>query len=237
LYVETIDVTGLQDNSLTYIAPEAVQKALIDSLGKRIFFVSPNQIEKQVKTEFPFAQEVYASKRIPDTLVVRIVERDPVLTVRFVDVTHMFSSSLDVEPDSDMLIDGEGIVLSTCTASLEFCSDHPLCLVTQPWGTLTPGDTYFFSELESVVEMQALLQKLGIEARAFAVPMKDTIVVMFEDGTRAIFSVGTPISQQVNLLEYTKENLALKGKKYKELDFRYEQPVMRVDKYTDWVTE
>ena len=60
---------------------------------------------------------------------------------------------------------------------------------------------------------------------------------MFEDGTRAIFSVGTPISQQVNLLEYTKENLALKGKKYKELDFRYEQPVMRVDKYTDWVTE
>ena len=71
----------------------------------------------------------------------------------------------------------------------------------------------------------------------YVVPENDVVVVLFEDETRAVFSLRKSVEDQIDQFEYTKENLLLEGKTFKELDFRYDKPVLRVDKYSEWMLE
>ena len=244
-YIEHIEVQPLTEDNLQYIESDELRDSLVDVIGQRFFTVSPSEIEAQLLEEFPFIQELYVTKRIPKTILVRVSERTPVMVMNnMVGTPSDDTSSIDAFTDihsvpsaEDILVDSDGFVLAQCTDEEELCKELPRCATDNTWGIRPPGSTIFFTELSGVVEIDSLFIDGSYDVVGYVVPESDTVVVQLEDGSRIIFSLDVSVSEQFSTFEYTSENLSVEGKTYREIDLRYDRPVLRVDKYTDWVTE
>lgn len=217
-YVQNFIVTSFDEEELVYIDDEEVQDSLIEYIGQRLFQLDVNEVESTVLESFTFVMEVYVSKRVPNSVTVKIVERIPTLTIKFEKV--------------DYLIDDDGIVLCTCEDYSDACEGIPSVVVTGYKREIEIGQKPFITEIDEVVEIASLETDVGVKMTEFLVPTEDVISVTFEDSTRAIFSTEKQISDQIETYSYTRENLLLKNESFKEIDLRYDRPVIRVDKYT-----
>jgi hypothetical protein len=236
-FIQDFEVEGFAGEELEYIREDQVEEALDMYYGQRLFLVSTDEITDSLKSEFPFIDTVYVTKHVPDSIKVRIVEREPYLVLGELDAKELFPAVTSAIYDSAVLIDETRYVLGMCSAEGLLCDKLPFCLFLDSPDTYQPGDTVYFAELDEIISLEDLFSRIDVIPEGYAVPESKIVVVAFDDGTRAIFSLDRPLEEQVVSFEYTRENLALEGKSYKEIDFRYDRPVMRVDKYTSWVTE
>ncbi|GAG84065.1 unnamed protein product, partial [marine sediment metagenome] len=226
-YIQNLNISSFDDSSLTNVTEEEIDDYLVVYLGRRLFWVRPTDVENDLQYQFPFIESAYVTKQIPDTLTIRIVERDPVLIFHPVDASKLFKTN-NSETLDGYIIDSDGLVLDTCEENNDLCDELPLCTILETAGTYSIADTIYFAELESIVLMNHSLLDQKEKVTEYVVPENDVVVVLFEDETRAVFSLRKSIEEQIELFEYTKENLSLEGKTYKELDFRYDKPVLRV---------
>ncbi len=217
-YVQNFIVTSFDEEELEYIDDEEVRDSLVEYIGQRLFQLDVNEVESTVLESFTFAKEVYVSKRVPNSVNVKIIERIPTLTIKYGKV--------------DYLMDDEGIVLGTCEDYFDACEGIPSVTVTGYNRDIEMGQKPFITEIDEVVEIANSEIDVGVEMTEFLVPMEDVVSVTFEDNTRAVFSTEKQISEQVETYSYTRENLLLKNEPFKEIDLRYDRPVIRVDKYT-----
>ena len=236
-YIQEFEVEGFAGESLVYIDPDDVESELSEYYGERLFLVSTDDIADSLSSSLPFIKKVYVTKHAPDSIQASIIEREPVLVIGPMTFKTLFPPSVESVFKHAALIDGERTVIATCVDEEDICAGLPVCLFSDTPESYELGDDVFFAELDEIIDLDSLFDEIGMSPTGYAVPEPNVVVVSFEDSSRAIFSLEAPLDEQVVSFEYTRENLALEGKKYKELDFRYERPVMRVDKYTVWMTE
>lgn len=231
-YVEDITVTPLTEKSFRYIDDEEIEDFLLSYIGKRIFSISTSKVETDVYNQFAFSDEVYVSKRFPNKLQVRIVEREPVL---YVETSVNNQDQSDTSPG--YLIDKNLYVLSSCLNYSKRCEELPSCKMSIELTDSNIGSQISQKIVKDVIDLNRQFKSRDVKVEQFMIPESHVIIVIIDDSTRAIFSDKKDLTDQFDDYLYTRENLVLKGESYKEIDMRYDRPVVRVDKYTEWMTE
>lgn len=217
-YVQKFEVESLGEGDLKYIDQEDVNDLLVDYIGERIFEVDTSAVESVLKNSLSYIDEVYVSKRVPNSLQVRIVERAPTLKL---------SKGEDI-----YLIDSDGLVLEDCMVKNSKCGDVPIVKVSYYTSEINVGEQPFITEIDEIIQIIQKQSELGVEITQILVPESGVIYAILDDSTRVIFSAVDDVFDQINLYSYTRENLLLKNEGFKEIDMRFDRPVVRVDKYT-----
>lgn len=217
-FVQNFDVTSFDDEELSNIDSEEVEDFLVSYIGKRIFEVDTREIEVKLQEEYSYIRDVYVSKRVPNSLQIRIIERIPTLII--------------TNKSIDYLLDDDGQILEDCSIEGTKCSVKIKINVSYYSGDIEIGDKPFITELDESIVLTQNQDKLGSAITEILIPESDVIYLTLEDSTRAFFTTQEDIVSQIGLYSYTRENLMLKGEKFKEIDMRFERPVIRVDKYT-----
>ena len=217
-YVQSLEIESLEAEVLTYVDREEIEDSLVDFIGMRLFQLDTSSVESKLSEDFTFIKESFVSKRVPNSLSIKIVERVPTLNLTKGKISY--------------LLDDEGLVLGLCTDYESYCDKVPIVTVSNYVGEIEVGEIPFIIEVDEVIELAESEKELGLDIQEFLIPEDTVISVYFEDSTRAIFSVDKDISEQINEYSYTRENLLLKNDPFKEIDMRFDRPVIRVDKYT-----
>ena len=217
-YVQTFEIEPLESDELTYIDREEVEDSLVEFIGVRLFQLDTTSVENKLSKDFTFIKDTFVSKRVPNSLSIKIVERVPTLNLTKEKVSY--------------LLDDEGLVLGLCTDYQSYCEKVPSVTVTSYIGEIEVGKVPFIIEVDEVVLLAESEKELGLDVLEFKIPVDSVISVYFEDGTRAIFTVDKDMIEQIKEYSYTRENLLLENESFKEIDMRFDRPVIRVDKYT-----
>ena len=128
-YVEHIIVEPSGESDFTYIDREVIKDQLLPYEGRRIFWVSTNEVHNLIVENNPFAKSVYVSKRIPDSLIVRIVEKDPMAVVREGDINLIEQVCAGPLLETDFVINSDGTVIANCSENMKACVRVPLLVV------------------------------------------------------------------------------------------------------------
>jgi hypothetical protein len=217
-FVQNFEVTSFDEDNLRYIDSEEVEDFLVGYIGKRIFDVDNSSIEKELKENYSYIYEVYVTKRVPNTLQIRIVERKPTLKLKSGDQVY--------------LMDIDGFILDDCLKSESHCGDFPVVEASYYSGQIQIGQKPFITEIDEIIEILDSQSEIGVNVSEVIIPALGVISVSFDDSTRAVFSVDDDINEKIGVYTYTRENLMLKNELFKEIDLRFDRPVVRVDKYT-----
>ncbi len=220
-FIEDIEITTLEGTPFEYISESSVEESLIDYIGVRLFSLDTEIVEKKVRSEVPFAKEVYVTKRFPDTLVVRITERDPAIKI----------SQLNNAKSNEVILDEEGNVLDSCLSFPETCKQLPLCQIESDPSEFELGSNPYLPEVLDALEISEIFTYAGEEygdvtVSKYFVPESEVIVADL-GGTRAIFSGEKDLVEQAQDFLDTRKGLIENSRPYKEIDLRYDRPVVR----------
>ncbi len=100
LTTPTFAVARVESGPYRFSTRSEVESALRDVLGRNIWRLSAGEIGAGF-AELPWVREVHARRRVPDTVVVELVEWRPLLVV----------ASRDADPVRDLVLIGDGRVL------------------------------------------------------------------------------------------------------------------------------
>lgn len=217
-YVQNFDIKSFDKDELVYLDNEELEDKLAEFIGIRLFQLDVTKVEKKLIDNFPFVKEVYVSKRVPNSLSIKIVERIPTLKL--------------VKDKLSYLMDDDGMILGVCTDFENYCENVPTITVLHYLGMIEVGVKPFITEVDEVINLAENEKDLSLDIQEFLIPEESVISVSFEDSTKAIFSTQKDIAEQIGVYSYTRENLILKNESFKEIDLRFDRPVIRVDKYT-----
>lgn len=217
-YVQKFEIESFDREELVYLNEEEISDFLTEYIGTRLFELNVAEVEQKLIDEFSFIKNVYVSKRAPNSISVKIVERVPTLAL--------------VKDKIFYLLDDEGMVLGLCDEYEKYCKNIPSVSVLNYKGDIEIGSVPFITEIDEVIQLAESERKMGLNIIDFLIPDSDVISITFSDVTRGIFSTGKDINEQIETYMYTRENLLLEDRKFKEIDLRFDRPVIRVDKYT-----
>ncbi|MBN1617844.1 FtsQ-type POTRA domain-containing protein [Candidatus Dojkabacteria bacterium] len=233
-YIETINVESLNGDKLTYLDSEELEDQVVDYLGVNFFEVDTTKIEKQISNDNSFVKNVYVTKRFPSTITVRIEERQPIVVL-----TSKFGQNLGVEEteNESFLTSVDGYILASCSNNEQLCQNLPKCALFNDPSDIKIGKKPYISVLEEIIAIEDFFNEKGIDIVKLSNPESTVIVAEFDDSTHGIFTSKSSISAQLNSYFLTRQALVVEGISFKEIDVRYDRPVYRVDKYTEWMTE
>lgn len=157
LAVRTITVEGA-----SRVDAAAVSAALDDQLGRPLTLVDFGEVKRTLET-FPLIQSYVTEARPPDTLVVRIVERRPVVTVA---VDGAFT-----------LVDAAGVVVETTP---ERAAGYPIIDTAA-----TPVDSPGFAAASSV--LLALTPEFLAQVDSVSAPTPDSVTLALTSGQRVVW--------------------------------------------------
>ena len=157
LAVRTITVEGA-----SRVDAAAVSAALDDQLGRPLTLVDFGEVKRTLET-FPLIQSYVTEARPPDTLVVRIVERRPVVTVA---VDGGFT-----------LVDAAGVVVETTP---ERAAGYPIIDTAA-----TPVDSPGFAAASSV--LLALTPEFLAQVDSVSAPTPDSVTLALTSGQRVVW--------------------------------------------------
>jgi len=157
LAVRTITVEGASRVDAT-----AVSAALDDQLGRPLTLVDFGEVKRTLET-FPLIQSYVTEARPPDTLVVRIVERRPVVTV--------------AADGAFNLVDAAGVVVETTP---ERAAGYPIIDTAA-----TPVDSPGFAAASSV--LLALTPEFLAQVDSVSAPTPDSVTLALTSGQRVVW--------------------------------------------------
>ncbi|SMG49345.1 FtsQ-type POTRA domain-containing protein [Agreia pratensis] len=157
LAVRTITVEGA-----SRVDASAVSAALDDQLGRPLTLVDFGEVKKTLET-FPLIQSYVTEARPPDTLVIRIVERRPVVTV--------------AADGAFNLVDAAGVVVETTPAR---APGYPTIDVAA-----TPVDSPGFAAASQV--LLALSPEFLAQVDAVSAPTPDSVTLALTNGQRVVW--------------------------------------------------
>jgi len=157
LAVRTITVEGA-----SRVDASAVSAALSDQLGRPLTLVDFGEVKQALET-FPLIQSYVTEARPPDTLVIRIVERRPIVTVA---VDGAFN-----------LVDAAGVVVETTPAR---APGYPTIDVAA-----TPVDSPGFAAASQV--LLALSPDFLAQVDSVSAPTPDSVTLALTNGQRVVW--------------------------------------------------
>lgn len=231
-YIQHVEVEQLTGDPFVNVSEDELESQLVEYIGQRIFLVQPGDIEQRMISANPFLKEVYAGKRLPNTINVKITERQPAIVVNITT-----SIALDEHLVTGFVADSEGYILASCIDEPLMCTNLPFINVVSRTLVLSPGSQPYIYGFPQVLQVLANVNEAGLKPSKFFMPEESVIVVEFSDATRAIFTAEKGIDQQLSDFHLTRSGLSQQGRTYLEVDLRYDRVVIRVDKYAEWVPQ
>lgn len=157
LAVRTITVEGA-----SRVDGAAVSAALDDQLGRPLTLVDFDEVKRSLET-FPLIQSYVTEARPPDTLVVRIVERRPVVTV--------------AADGAFNLVDAAGVVVETTPAR---AAGYPIIDIAA-----TPVESPGFAAASQV--LLALTPEFLAQVDSVSAPTPDSVTLALTNGQRVVW--------------------------------------------------
>lgn len=179
LAVRTITVEGA-----SRVDAAAVSASLDDQLGRPLTLVDFGEVRRTLET-FPLIQSYVTEARPPDTLVVRIVERRPVVTVA-------------AEGGFD-LVDAAGVVVETTPAR---AAGYPI-IDTQA----TPVDSPGFAAASQV--LLALSPEFLAQVDSVGAPTPDSVALVLTNGQRVVWGSAEDSSLKARIVASMLSNPAI----------------------------
>jgi hypothetical protein len=189
-----------------------------------IFWIDRAQVSARLAT-LPLVQHVEIGATLPDTIDIRIVERQP--------------AAFWTSGDQSYLVDREGVILKVVdaeTAQTRACAGQPcdprlaaLPSVAQLEGQLlAPGDRVDVSALATSARLASLLPGIGVQPVSFEWRADSGLEVPTRDGWRARFDERSNVEQQVAGLGAVRDELARTGAGAQVIDLRFgDRPYFR----------
>lgn len=229
-FVEKVNFEPIGSEEFKYLDKEELEKQSLELYGEKIINVNVEKVEKDIKDKNIFIEKIYVSKRFPKTINIRINEYEPNLVIEY-------QKPLIRSSSPKFLISDDGLILAECVEFEESCRKLPRLYYLNGNDIPEVGDEIHGTFFDNTSKLIDILEDNGIETKDISIPNQDVILVTLKQDKCIIFSSNKDLNTQVEKLILTQENLAIEGKSYKEIDLRFERPVIRVDKCTDWMTE
>jgi POTRA domain, FtsQ-type/Cell division protein FtsQ/DivIB, C-terminal len=216
--VHTIHVQG----NLLLSRAEVEDTAAV--VGANIFWVNRGEGAARLST-LPLVQHVEISATLPDTVDIRIVERQP--------------AGFWTSGDQTFLVDREGVILKAVdaeTAHIRACAGQPCdpqavglpSVVQAQAGDLGPGDHVDANALSTSARLASLLPGVGAQPVSFQWSQDSGLDVAMADGWTARFDQATNLEQQVSALGAVRGELARKKTIAGFIDVRFgDRPYFR----------
>ncbi len=216
------DVNVVTDKDLRLTTKEDLERLLNNNVGKRLYKIDINEEEEKVLNENWFIKGVNIEKIFPKTLKVEVVEREPLLVV-----------GAKVEGGQrQFIISKDLFVLGECAEFESICEGLPKASLKDKSLKVNVGEKLKSKSVETIGQIETFLKEKDIPSKMYYIPEDSIAVVELEDDTRGIFTSDKSIREQLDAFLLTREMLVMEGEAYKEIDMRFERPVVRVDKYT-----
>jgi hypothetical protein len=189
-----------------------------------VFWVDRGQVADRVRA-LPLVQRVEVGAKLPDSIEVSIVERQP--------------AAFWVSGDRSYLVDREGVILKAVdveTQQARACAGQPcdprlapLPTVAQLDGQpLKPGDRVDAGALATSARLASLLPAAGIEPVAFEWSRDFGLEVPTRAGWRVRFDGQRSVEQQVSSLRTIKDELSRTKSAAELIDVRFaDRPYFR----------
>jgi hypothetical protein len=182
-----------------------------------IFWLNRAEVAARVG-KLPLVQHVDISTALPDTVEIRIDERQPI---------GFWTSG-----DQTYLVDGEGVILKPVDGETEqarACAGQPcdprlaaLPSVAQTEAqSLTPGDRVDANALWTSARLASLLPAVGVQPVSFDWSPQTGLEVPTRDGWRARFDESGDIDRQVAALRSARDELSRARTTAQLIDVRY----------------
>lgn len=233
-YVQTIEVIPLTGNVFKFVDKSAIDSAVLSFEGKRIFSIRTKDVENTVLRTDPFVRVSYVAKRLPSTIIVRIEEKLPVAIVREGNINQIEQVLAGPILDTDIVIDEEGENITDCTANRKACVKLPLLII--PSNNSDLADTLVYGDIDNLFELIQQLKDKKVAVSGFGTVESGVALVSFSDSTRGVFNLDE-VEKSLSAYLLTRESVIMEGRSFKEIDVRFDRPVVRVDKYSEWVIE
>ena len=192
--------------------------------GANVFWVDRGQVAERLRA-LPLVERVEIGARLPDTVDISIVERQP--------------AAFWVSGDHSYLVDNEGVILKAVDADTQqarACAGQPcdprlapLPTVAQLDGQpLTPGDRVDAGALVTSARLGTLLPAVGVQPLGFEWSPESGLEVPTRDGWRARFDESGNIDQQIVALRSIRDELARTRATAQVIDVRFgDRPYFR----------
>ena len=192
--------------------------------GANVFWVDRAQVAARLRA-LPLVQRVEIDARLPGTVEISIVERQP--------------AAFWISGEKSYLVDSEGVILKAVdpdTQQARACAGQPcdprlapLPTVAQLDGQpLTPGDQVDASALATSARLVSLLPSVGVQPLGFQWSHDAGLEVPTRDGWRARFDGSGNIDQQVASLRSVRDELARTHAAAELIDVRFgDRPYFR----------
>jgi hypothetical protein len=173
-------------------------------VGVNIFWVNRADVAARL-SQLPLVQHVDVSAALPDTVNIRIVERQP--------------AGFWTTGDQTYLVDSQGVILKPVdaeTAQTRACAGQACDPQTAPLPSvsdtdtelLMPGDRVDASALTTSTRLALLLPSVGVQPTAFQWSRDAGLQVPTADGWTARFNQAGNLDQQVAQLRAIRDELA-----------------------------
>lgn len=114
--VSAIDLSGV-----THYTYEEICERLPVSLGDNMYSFSASGIESALRFDLPYVAEITVSRKLPSTVTITVVEKEPVMYMKVIDSYYLISDTLNVLERTDTAPDpAEGLIEFT-TGRLSRC--------------------------------------------------------------------------------------------------------------------
>jgi hypothetical protein len=177
--------------------------AVASIVGANIFWVNRADVAARL-SQLPLVQRVDVSAALPDTVDIRIVERQP--------------AGFWTSGDETYLVDSQGVILKSVdaeTAQTRACAGQACDPQTAPLPSvsetdtesLMPGDRVDASALTTSIRLAQLLPSVGVQPTGFQWSRDAGLEVPTADGWTARFNQTGNLDQQVAQLRAIRDEL------------------------------
>lgn len=174
-------------------------------IGKNLFSISQESLEKDLKNHFDCAEFVSLKKQWPSTLGIKIEVKQPVLKIAGTDL-YLTNSALVTDNTKN--------------------TDLPTIFL--PEGTTTPIVNQHLTDraVLSAVKIASLLQKSDFTAANVRIINSQDIAVYNRQSFVVIFSLEKSIEDQINSLQQIVALTKIDGSKITKIDLRFDKPIV-----------
>lgn len=179
--------------------------------GRSIIFLKENELEKFFIEKNPLIESIKIKKIFPSTLQIIIKPEEPL-------------AQLTAEKGFFYLSSEGKILFKTKTI------DQRLTVINYyqklNYQSFKPGDFLTFNDLKKTLILIDEVKKIGFNI--VNVDINGVNMILFNLGDKnIIFSEDKDIEEQIYQCQQIVKQFKLKGKSYKEIDLRYDKPIVR----------
>jgi cell division septal protein FtsQ len=240
MYIESLEIKN--SGQLTYVSKEDIENLLVDNIGRRLYNINLDKQESRVTSNLIFVKTADIKKTFPSKLEIKLVERNPLLVLK-TEVVEIVKDnegqSIEKKVAKRFLISQDMMVLTDCSGKEYKALCDGLPQISLKKGICTPKlyQSVSCESIKAIQEIEIFLNEKEIESESYLIPQDDLTIVKLNDKTRVIFPAEKVVESELENFLNTREKLLMEDKSYKEIDMRYERPIVRVDKYTVWMPE